>query len=126
MTDLRETIIHLEMKRSVEGRMLEEQFHLAVDSMKPVSLIRTTFKEVISSGDLKENIVSTSVGLAAGILGKIIIGSVTKSPFKKLLGTMAMFGITKVISRNPETVNSVGKSVLKMIGSTFAGRGHPA
>jgi hypothetical protein len=125
-TDLREAIVELEMQRSYEAMKLKEQFHLSVDSMKPVNLIKSTFKEAISSPDLTENLVSTSVGLAAGFLVKILIGSVTKSPFKRLLGTVAMLGITKVISKNPETVHSLGKGILKVVHGIRAGRVHPA
>jgi hypothetical protein len=116
-TDLRDAILQLEIQRANEGEVLKEQFYLAVDSMKPINLIKNTFKEAISSRDLKYDIVNTSVGLTAGYLSKIVFTSVLKTPLAKLFGTALMFGITSLVARNPETVKSLGKGFLKMIRS---------
>ena len=116
-TDLRDAILQLEIQRANEGKILKEQFYLAVDSMKPINLIKNTFKEAIASRDLKYDIVNTSVGLTAGYLSKIVFTNVLKTPLTKLLGTALMFGITNLVARNPETVKSLGKGFLKMIRS---------
>jgi arginine repressor len=121
-TSLREAIIQLERKRAFEGALLKEEFRITLEGLKPVNLIKSTLKEVVGSGELKDNVVNASVGAGAGFLAKIIIGSVTKSPFKRILGTVAMFGIKNVIARNPETVKSLGKAFFKMIRNKSGGR----
>ena len=112
---LREAILQLERKQAYEGKILKEQFHRANESIKPINLIISTFKEVAASRDLKNNIVNTSIGLTAGYLSKILFESVTKSPFKKLLSSALMFGITSIITKNPEAVKSLGKGFVKII-----------
>jgi hypothetical protein len=115
--DLRNAILELESKRTIEEKLLREQIHLAYESIKPVNLIKSTFKEAAASLDLKENILNTSVGLTAGFFSKILFEGVTKNPLKKLLGTALMFGITNIVAKNPDTVKSLGNSFLKIIRS---------
>jgi len=125
-TDLKEAILLLDSKQADEGRMLKEQFYFTLDSMKPVNLIKSTFKEVVGSTDLKDNILNTSVGLTAGFLSKLLIQGVMKSPVNRLIGTALMFGITNVVTKNPETFKSIGKGFFKMIRGKSENRNNPA
>ena len=113
--DLRDAIFQLESKWVEQGKMVKDQFHLAIESVRPINLIKSTFREAVASRDLKDNIVNTSVGMTAGYLSKIVFAGVMKTPLTKLLGTALMFGVTKLVARNPETVKSVGKGFFKMI-----------
>jgi hypothetical protein len=114
-TDLRQAILELEGKRALEGMMLKEQFFLAVESIRPVNLIKSTFREVALSREIKDNLTTTGVSLAAGYLVKTAIGFLTKSPAKRLLGTALIYGITKVAATHPATVKSLGQGLMKMI-----------
>jgi hypothetical protein len=113
--DLQDAILQLESKWAEEGNMVKEQFHVAIESIKPINLIKNTFREAVTSRDLKSDIINTSVGLTAGYLSKIVFASVMKTPMTKLFGNAVMLGVTKVVARNPETVKSLGKGFLKMI-----------
>jgi hypothetical protein len=123
-TDLRNAILHLEVKQAAEEIMLKKQFYHAVDSVRPINLIKSTFKEAVASRDLKNNIINTSVGLTTGYLAKIVFAGALKTPLAKLLGTALMFGITNIVARNPETVKSLGKGVIKMIRGKYSKRMH--
>ena len=103
-TSLRHAILQLEDKRAAEGEMLKEQFFHTYESIKPINMLRTTFREAIASRELKEDFVNTAIGLAAGFLSKILFQGITKSPVKKLLGTALMFGVTKIVAKNPGAV----------------------
>ncbi len=105
---LRNAILQLEKKQDEEGKLVREQFNLTVHSFKPINLIKSTFKDATASGDVKESILSTSAGMAAGYVAKIAIGLVTKGPLTKILGTLAMFGITKLVASHPAIVRSLG------------------
>jgi hypothetical protein len=123
-TDLKDAILQLEMKWADEGKIVKDQFYLAVDSIRPINLIKSTFKEGIASRDLRDNIINTSVGLTAGYLSKIVFSGVMKSPLTKLLGTALMFGVTNIVARNPETVKSLGKGLFNMIRNRAGARVH--
>jgi hypothetical protein len=115
LTGLREAIFQLEIRQAEEAKALKEQFHLAYNSIKPINLIKSTFKEVAQSRELKDNIVNTSVGLSAGYLSKVLFQGASKNPLKKLLGSVLMFGITNLVTKHPDTIKTVGQNFLKII-----------
>ena len=108
---LRERILKLERQRLEQGKLMKEQFHLAYESVKPINLIKNTFKEVAASQDLRDNLLNTSVGLAAGYASKTLFEDASRSPFKKLLGTVLLFGVTNVVARHPKAIKSLGMMV---------------
>ena len=114
-TSLREAIVQLESKWIDDGKQVKEQFFQTIESIKPINLIKSTFKDAVASPDLKDKILNTSVGLTAGFLTKLLFQGVVKSPINRLIGTAVMFGITNIVAKNPEAVKSIGKGFFKMI-----------
>ena len=100
-TSLRSAILKLESKQAEEGKLLKEQFLIAYESVKPVNMILSTFKEIAASRDLKEDLLSASVGLAAGYLAKTAMRGVTRNPLKRLIGSVIISGITNMANNNP-------------------------
>ena len=112
---LQETILELERKRIAEGKLLKVQLQDTVESLKPINLIKSTFIEATGSPELKGNLVNTSVGLTIGFLSKVIFEGSSKSPFKKLIGSALLFGITNIVTRNPKTMQKIGSMVMNVI-----------
>ncbi len=112
---LRDAILQLEIQKDIDEKLLKEQFHLAQESIKPINLLKSVFKEVTTSPDVKDQIIGTSAGLTAGYISKKLFEGVTRGPFTKLIGSAIMLGITKVVAKNPETVRSLGNSFFKML-----------
>jgi hypothetical protein len=111
---LREAILRLEIKQIEDAKELNEKFHLASDSIKPINLVKSFFKKGTEPGEFKDDILNTSFGLMTGYLSKLLFQGITKSPVKKIVGTALMFGITSMIAKNPEAVRSVGNRILKI------------
>lgn len=111
---LKNAILNLENNRTNEETLLKEQFKLTYESLKPINVIKSIFTEAVESRELKDSLISTSVGLAAGLLSKILFQGGTKSPLKKLLGTVFMFGMTNVIVKNPEAVKTLRQGILNI------------
>jgi hypothetical protein len=78
-------------------------------------LVRNTFKEVAASEELTDNIVNTSVGLAAGYVSKTLFEKTSHSPFRKLLGTALLFGVTNLVAKNPDVIKSAGIDLYNII-----------
>jgi len=112
-TNLRAAILELEEKRAMDEKIVRDHFHQAYESIKPLNLIKSTFKEVAQSEDIKDELINTSIGLTAGYISKKIFEGVAGNPLKKLLGTALMFGVKSLVARNPETVK-------KLVGGLFA------
>jgi len=122
--DLRAAIIQLEYKQAEEGKLLKEQFLLAYDSIKPINLINSTFREVAGSADLKNNLLNTVTGLTAGYLSKKIFERGKNNPVKKIIGVALMYGVTDFIAKNPETVKALGRGFLNIIRNKPGSRVH--
>lgn len=114
-TDLRVAILQLEAKQAEEGILMKSQFLVAVESIKPINLIKNTLREAAGDEALQDNLVNSAVGLSAGYLIKMLFQSVSDSPIKKILGTAIMFGIKNLVAQKPEMVKSWGKSLFHLI-----------
>ncbi len=121
--DLKNAILQLESQQTMEGKMLKDQFNLAYESIKPINIIKNTFKEASASIDLKDNILNTSVGLSAGFLSKTLFVGFSRSPIKRLLGTAIMFGITNVVTKHPEGIKLLGRVLLNAMRRNPESRG---
>lgn len=115
--DLRAAILALEEKQSEEANLMKAQFSLAYESVKPINLIKSTFKEVTSSEEIKDHLINTTIGITAGYLSKKLFEGVTHTPLRKLLGTALMFSISNVVAKNPEIVKVAANGVIKLITS---------
>lgn len=115
--DLRDAIIILEGKQAREKENLREQMNDTFESMNPVNLIKSTLSEVISSPEVKTDLLNTAVGLTAGYVTKAIFESVSHSPMRKLFGTVLMIGITNAVTKHPDVVKALGHKFFKMVHS---------
>lgn len=113
--DLKESIRQLEQKQAEEAIMLKAQFNQSYEQITPVNLVKNAFKQIAGSQDIKDNLLSTSVGLTTGYFSKMLFERISNNPFKKIIGTVLLFGITNGIAKNPEAVRSVGKAIFRLI-----------
>lgn len=114
-TSLSEAILFLENKQAQEGKRLKLEFQEAYESLKPINLLKNTFKQVTASNELKGNLLNTVVGLGAGFLTKAVFTGISHSPVKRLIGNALMFGITNIVAKNPEFVKNAGLGILKLL-----------
>lgn len=103
---LKANIIALESKQAKEAQLLKERFNMVYESVKPINMIKSTFREAAESQTIKEDITHAVVGLTAGYLSKVLFEGISSSPVKKLLGTALQFGIATLVARNVDTITS--------------------
>jgi hypothetical protein len=114
---LKERIQLLELKRTEQGQLLKNQINLVRDSLKTANLIKSTFNEVVSSPALISNILGAILGLSAGYFSnKLFVGS-SINRLKRLLGNILQFGITTILTRKPEIIQSVGQHIIHRLFS---------
>jgi hypothetical protein len=121
-TDIKQLIRQLESQQAIDLQQLRVQMHATYENIKPINLVRNTFKEVVASEELTDNIVNTSVGLAAGYVSKTLFEKASHSPFRKLMGTALLFGVTNLVAKNPHTVKSIGSDFLNIVKYQFSNR----
>lgn len=106
IAELRDEIRLLEGKQKIQVQAMKEQFINVRESLRSVNLLKTTFKEAISSPDLASNLLNAAVGLGAGILSKkMFIGS-THNPIKRLFGTLLEAGIATIITTKGDSIRN--------------------
>jgi hypothetical protein len=112
VTELKARIVLLEIKQVNDKKLLKEEFKTTYESLRPVNLIKKTISELTTSADFKGDILNTVLSVAVGYLTKKAAVGGTRSPVKKILGTILQMGVTNVVSKNSEEIKSVIKSLL--------------
>jgi hypothetical protein len=113
--DLQEAIRNLEIEQAAKGLLLKEQFHQTYESLKPVSFLKSTLKDITSSSFLFDNVLSTSIGIASGYLTKKIVIGTSANIFRRLLGTIMQIGVTSTVSQHQEAIKTFGQFIIQHI-----------
>ena len=108
-------IAQLKAKKEVQELELKASLKETVEALKPVNLIKTAWNQVTTSPELKDNIVDNGIGLAAGFVSKKILIGNTHNPIKRLLGSLAQYGISNAVANHPDAIKNVGTTLFKMI-----------
>ena len=106
LIELKESILLLEIQQEYEGRLLKEQFKTTYQNLKPVNLIKNSFKELVAAPDLKGKLVNTAMSLVAGYLSKKALVGNTHNPLKQIVGTLLQMGVTGIIAKNSDGIKS--------------------
>jgi len=110
---LNQSIAHLEIKRDLEFKELNQQFDITFDSLKPINLIKDTFKQVSASPDLKNSIGKVTIGAASGYLVKsILFRNSSWNPLKLVVGLAVQTIATSFASKNSNKIIFTGQKFL--------------
>lgn len=115
ITELNAAILLIENKQAQEAILLKEQFNLTYESIKPINFIRSTFKELVTAPDFKEDLLNTSISLAAGYFSKKLAVGSTNNPLKQILGSFLQMGITSVVSKNADDIRTKFMDILSVV-----------
>ena len=111
--DLRVAILLLESKQQEEEKLLKKQFLEAYESVKPINLIKNTFKEATASPEIQDNLINSAIGILTGYGSKLIFQGATGGPVRKIIGTVLMFGIKNLVTQNPEIIKTLTRLIFK-------------
>lgn len=117
-SDLEAAIIRLKHKKDLQTDQVKNQFNEAVDSLKPINLLKSSLNKVVHSPGLVEKIINATVGLGAGVLSKKLLIGKSTGIVKKILGTALEFGVAGLISKNSSAIKTGGAGFLSKIFSS--------
>lgn len=120
--DLKMAIKQLEVQQATELFLLKEEFHATGERLKPMNIIKRTFKNAVTGPDLKTDLVNAAIGLATGIVTKKLMIGKTINPFKKLFGAFVEMAIANKVSNNADDIKSTGTAIFKKL---FSKKGNP-
>jgi len=109
--DLAQAVSTLEKKQKEQGIIVVAEFNELLQSVRPSAILKNIFTEITSSGELKDNLVNTSAGVAAGIFAKRLVAGKNAGIVRQVVGNGIQFGVTNIIARNPETIKTIGTTL---------------
>jgi len=101
----------LETKRDNELLQIKEQIQEVQESLKPINIIKNTFKTVSESPDLKNGIGKTVIGVASGLLVKNILFRKSHNPLKIAAGYVIQTIATGIASKHSDKIKSTGQKL---------------
>ena len=113
--ELKIAIQKLEFQHSLQGKMLQEDFFIAYDSLKPANLIKNTLSEITSSPYLIDNMLAAVTGMISGYISKKIAVGASHSLFRKIMGSVLQFGVTNLVAQNPDALKTIGNWIIQQL-----------
>lgn len=113
--DLKILIQQLEQQQAVDLAQLKEVYDKTCDSLKPINIIKSTFKQAVNVPDLKTGIINTAIGLTTGILAKKIVFGKTINPLSKMAGVLLEVFVADKTTRNADEIKSIGSRIMNKL-----------
>ncbi|CAN5695188.1 hypothetical protein BH11BAC1_BH11BAC1_04900 [soil metagenome] len=114
---LAEAIALLEIKRAEELYDLKSQLQITYESLKPVNMLKNTWKEITESHSIKNGISGNVVGIASGYIAKNILFGFTKNPVKKLAGFAIQAIVTNLAANNSGKIIQAARHLIHFVSS---------
>ncbi len=111
---LNRDILLLEESRFIQFNDLKEQLNTTYESLKPINLIKSTFKDATEFPDIKAGIGKAAIGMASGYLLKKLIFESSANPLKKLAGVAFQALVTNVAAKNSDKIKETGINIFEI------------
>jgi hypothetical protein len=112
LSALEDAIKLLKIKKTEDEKLLKELFYMTYESLKPINIIKNLFKEPVASQNIKDSLLTSSIGLGAGYLSKLLFQGVVRVPFKNFIGSALMLSIDNLIEKNPGIVSVLSSLIM--------------
>lgn len=89
----------LRNKQATDFLILKDQYHVTIDSFKPINLIKNSLEDAITSPSLKISLITGAIGLGTNYLKHNILNHSSKSPIKRILGNIVKYAFNNFIER---------------------------
>ncbi|WP_445722377.1 hypothetical protein [Flavobacterium sp.] len=106
---LNEKIEVLRMKQSKDFEVLKSQFHITLESMKPINLVKETIDDFKNSKEIKSSLLESTLGIAAGYVTRKMIVGKSSSMIKKTAATIIQYLVSNFITKKAGKINSEEK-----------------
>lgn len=94
---LNEAITLMQHHQDVELDLLKSQFRDTYESLKPINIVKTGIKEMVSKSGLKGDLLKIAIGLTAGFLSKKFMVGSSHHPIKRMLGSLLQYAVANVV-----------------------------
>jgi len=112
---LKNSISVLEQKQREEGKLLRNQLSAALESIKPVNILRKMIGDIAEPSELKDNLIQTATGLISGYVSRKMLVRSSKNPLLRLVGVFVQYGVTNFVSKNSDSIKTLGMYYLNKL-----------
>ena len=113
--DLKAAILELEDKRDREKTQLKKNIIELTESLKPINLLKSTFRKVMEGPGVGPTLVKATVGVGMSMLSKKFLFGKSPGIFRKIIGSVVQMGLAGLVAKKTPTLNAPGKSLLSKI-----------
>jgi len=113
--ELKLAIREKQFELDVQGQLLKEEFFIVYESLKPISLIKSTVTEITSSPYLIDNMLGAVMGMLSGYVSKKIAVGTSPNLFRKIMGSLLQFGVTNLVAQHPDVLKNFGQLIIEKI-----------
>jgi hypothetical protein len=114
-SELRNAIFQLELKQTLQGKQLKDQFYLTYDSFKSVNLFKKIMVEMATSPALMSGIIKTILELTKHNSNKQTVEASSGSMIKNIIRTIIKYGLTNFAVEHADTIRLVGHYIIRLI-----------
>jgi hypothetical protein len=114
-SELKDVIERLEYKQKEQWIGLKDNINVAFDSLKPINLIRSTYKEFVSTPHMAENLVNSTIGIATGLITKKFIVRKSGNVLRHFTGGLAQMLISNFVTRHSGTIKTIGSGLIHRV-----------
>jgi hypothetical protein len=104
---LKKSIEVIRQKQLEQGKLLQEQFSVVYESLKPYNVLRNAIREIVTPSELKGNLIESATGLLSGYLSRKLLVRSSRNPLLRLAGIIVQYGVTKFVVNNSATTKDV-------------------
>jgi hypothetical protein len=113
--ELKEAIARLEYKHKLQWEELKDNIGEAFESVKPINLLRSTYRDFLSTPNMPENVIGSILGLTTGFVTRKLIVKKSGNIVRNFAGGLAQMLITNFMSRYSGSFKAIGSGLLHKI-----------
>ena len=110
--ELEKMIAELEVKQKMQQQELLKQFHVALESLRPMNLIKSSLGK-IASPHLVSSVLKTAGSIGIGLLTNKIGGiGLASSGIKTFMGGVVKQSVTSTLLENIDKIKAYGTAIM--------------
>jgi hypothetical protein len=113
--DLKKAIQSLEAEHTVKGKQLKVSFYAAYETFSPANLLKSTLNSFTSSPNMIDNVLGTTLGLAAGFASNLLFKGLAGPGLRRVISPVLQSGVTSFVAKNTGSLRSLGEMTLLRI-----------
>jgi len=95
--------------------LMKAQYHLILEGVTPINILKSAFKEVFVKQDLKVDLVKLGIEYGANYISRKLANDNGPKSLSKVLFNALLLTVTNAIEKRPEAVEAAATNIVKVI-----------